>query len=308
MIDVPDLTAFVRLCDTGNLTRAAARCGVSASTLSRSLTRTERELGVRLCRRDRHGLTVTPAGRQFERFARRTLADLAALRSAWDSPGRALRGTVRLFCSVTASYLFIPAILNELHVVHPLLEPHVITGDPADALERLDRGTADAVISALPATLPPTIAHVDLATFPLILVAPRKPRFPTGTGAFLGAYDPGRLPFIMPDKGELRREAARWLQAHGLVPQVYSDIAGHEAIVSLVALGFGLAIVPRPVLEISPFKNDVTALLALQDSRFRVALCVRRARDAEPPLRALLALTARLAPGFAAARPGRTPN
>ena len=81
-------------------------------------------------------------------------------------------------------------------------------------------------------------------------------------------------------------------------PHIYSEISGHEAIVSLTALGFGLSVVPRLVYELSPFKNDVVIVKELPWSNFRVALCSLKNRAKDQNIKVINDLAARLAPSF----------
>ena len=136
MIDLKDAAAFLRLCETSNLTRTATLCNVSPSTLSRTLNKLERELNAKLCIRDKKGIFITEAGRKFEAFAKKTLNSYSELESELDSGLGAVSGVIKIYCSVTASYLFIPRLLNELHLTAPNLEIKLETGDPADALHK----------------------------------------------------------------------------------------------------------------------------------------------------------------------------
>ena len=232
MLDLRDATAFVRLCETGNLTRTAELCAVSPSSLSRCLNRLEQELGCQLCERGPHGVSITPKGRRFETFARRTLQEYATLSTTLQARGT-LEGSVSIFCSVTASYLFIPRILNELQLSQPGLEVHLVTGDPADALTHLHQREADLVISALPHQPDPRLKSVPLTSFPLILIAPRQPRFGGGHGEALHDYDLSEVPFVLARRGQLRLEVDRWLASQGIKPHIYSEVSGHEAIVEI---------------------------------------------------------------------------
>lgn len=295
MIDLKDAATFLRLCETANLTRTATLCRVSPSTLSRTLSKLEEELGCRLCVRDKKGVSITPDGRKFERFARETIENYHTLESSLKAARRSVRGSVRIFCSVTACYLFIPRLLNELNLSAPLLEVKLETGDPAEALERLLAGRDDLVISALPGELPSQVVFEDLVTFPLILIGPRTPRFAM-TGVESG--DLHGIPFVMPEKGQLRFEVEKWFGTLQEQPDIYAEIAGHEAIVSLAALGFGLAVVPRLVYEISPFKNDVIILKELPWSNFRVALCALKEHAAQDRISTLLEIARAAAPSF----------
>lgn len=298
MLDLKDAATFLRLCETANLTRTASLCNVSPSTLSRTLNKLESELKTKLCIRDKKGVFITDAGRKFEVFARKTLNEYTELESSLKTSPDTVKGKIRIFCSVTACYMFIPRLLNELHLSAPGLEIKIETGDPAESLERLkDDKSLDFAISALPSEVPEDFTYVDLVTFPLILIAPKKPRF-SSESRDITAQDLSDVPFVMPEKGQLRYEVEKWLTAQGITPRIYSEVAGHEAIVSLAALGFGIAVVPRLVYDISPFKNDVMILKELPWSDFRVALCCLSDHCQEKRIHTVIEVAKRIAPSF----------
>ena len=253
-------------------------------------------MNAKLCIRDKKGIFITQAGRKFEEFARKTLNEYANLENELDSGDGAIEGCIKVYCSVTASYLFIPRLLNELHLTAPNLEVKLETGDPADALHKLDDPETDFVISALPSEVPNHIQNVDLVTFPLILIAPKKPRYPAS--ADFNNPDLSSVPFVMPEKGQLRYEVEKFLQSQEINPHIYSEVSGHEAIVSLTALGFGVSVVPRLVYEISPFKNEVLVIKEIPWSNFRVALCNLKSRAKDKKIKVVRDLAKRLAPSF----------
>ncbi len=298
VIDLKDAATFLRLCETENLTRTASLCGVSPSTLSRTLNKLESTLQTNLCIRDKKGVSITPYGRKFEKFARNCLNEYAALEQELHHGAESISGKLKIYCSVTASYLFIPRILNEIHLSAPHLEVKLETGDPADALDKLEDPQIDLVISALPQDIPSNIKFLDLINLPLVLLAPKQPRFQFNFSTDLKNSDLSKVHFIIPEKGQLRYEVEKWFSAMDIHPEIYAEIAGHEAIVSMAGLGFGLAIVPRLVYEISPFKNDVNVLRELQWSNFRVALCSKKINAQDKKIQFIYDLVSRLAPSF----------
>lgn len=90
------VAAFVAVVEAGSFTAAADEMGVPKSSVSRSVTRLEEELGVRLLQRTTRQLHLTDAGSAFYQKARNALAALeeAALTAA--DLGHEPRGTVRL--------------------------------------------------------------------------------------------------------------------------------------------------------------------------------------------------------------------
>jgi LysR family positive regulator for ilvC len=57
-----------------------------------------------------------------------------------------------------------------------------------------------------------------------------------------------------------RRRVDQWFREQGIQPNIYAQVAGNEAIVSMVSLGFGVGVVPLIVLENSPLAREVKVL------------------------------------------------
>ena len=57
-----------------------------------------------------------------------------------------------------------------------------------------------------------------------------------------------------------RKRIDRWFKEQAIKPLIYAQVAGNEAIVSMVSLGFGIGVVPKIVLENSPLANTVDIL------------------------------------------------
>lgn len=72
-MDTVQLKAFLRIAETGSISRAAESLGVAQPTLSQQLLRLEDEIGTSLFDRTARGVTLTEAGRVFQERARQVL-------------------------------------------------------------------------------------------------------------------------------------------------------------------------------------------------------------------------------------------
>ena len=72
-MDTRHLRAFLRIAETGSISRAAESLGIAQPSLSQQLLRLEDEAGSPLFRRTPRGVTLTEAGRVFEAHARSLL-------------------------------------------------------------------------------------------------------------------------------------------------------------------------------------------------------------------------------------------
>lgn len=79
-----------------------------------------------------------------------------------------------------------------------------------------------------------------------------------------------------------------WLRNQNVVPNVYAEVPGNEAILSLVALGCGVGFVPELVVNDSPLKAQVKVIEAGPDLEdFHVGFCTRtKSLEVSPIIRA----------------------
>ena len=169
-MDTKPLRLFLTLADTLHFGRASAMCHVSPSTLSRTVQQLENELGAPLFYRDNRSVTLTREGQRFQEYARDTLTQWDNLRHALQEDRRVLQGELSLYCSVTASYSFLYDILSSFRHQYPRIELKLHTGDPAQAVHRVQQGEEDIAIGARPDHLPASIAFRPIARSPLLFI------------------------------------------------------------------------------------------------------------------------------------------
>ena len=288
-MDMRLLKHFLALAESLHFGRASNACHVSPSTLSRSIRQLEETLGVVLFERDNRHVVMTPHGITFLAYAREALEQWEQLRLSLQSEAQRLTGEISVYCSVTASYSFLYALLSKFRTHHPGIELKLHTGDPAEAMARVLAGEEDMAITPRPRRTPEALAFKSLTRAPLVFIAPQAsaawiPATPESPSA-----DQWReVPMILSEAGLSREFADTWFKALGVTPQIYAQVAGHEAIVSMVGLGFGIGVVPKIVLDNSPLQERVRVLAVKPElPHYDVGLCVLERRLKSPLIRAL---------------------
>lgn len=282
MKEYEPLRQFVELSRTLNFGRAARACHVSPSALSRSVQRLESQLGEPLFEREHHKVTLTPAGEAFRRHALTVMEEWRRFAAERAPSHGALIGTVHMYCTVTAAQSIVPDLLGRLRRAHPGIRIELATGYAADAIDQLRGGEIDVTIAALPDRLPVGIVSRLLTTTPVVFVAPSIAG-PVHDATRRRPIDWAAVPLVLPAYGLARDYVDQWLDRRSLTPTLYAEIEGHEAILSLVALGCGIGVVPRLVLEQSVLRDriiEIPVRPALR--RFRIALCIRERSLASP--------------------------
>lgn len=280
------LNVFIAVAQTLNFSRAADDLHMSVSAVSRTIGRLESELGQPLFERDNRTVVLTAAGREFRRYARDSVA-------AWQQVLRKigseqeLAGEVSLYCSVTASYSVLAPILESFRSTHPAVEIMLHTGDQADGIGRVLDGQDDLSVSGQPGQVPGRAEFLPLLESPLEFWMPgadcavrRAVHARKGAGDSL---DWQSIPLIVPERGVTKEVVDRWFADQGIRPRIYAQVAGHEAIVAMVALGLGVGIAPELVVEAGAMSAQVESLnLRGGLPPLAIGLCGLRQRLANP--------------------------
>ncbi|MBU1340407.1 MAG: HTH-type transcriptional activator IlvY [Proteobacteria bacterium] len=284
-MDIRYLNLFRHLCGTLHFARTSQACYITPSALTRVIQRLESEIGEQLFIRDNRTVELTPAGTAFKKYADDVLQrwDLLQDELSFDD---VLQGELSLYCSVTAAYGILPGIMELYRKAHPSVRIHLETGDAAKALLKLLNQDADMVIAALPDVLPKDLVFKPLSRTPLVFIAPRQ--YPDIVIPSPQGINWEKTPLIIPDHGLSRDRIDQWFAKENFIPNIYSQVAGNEAIIVMVSLGCGIGLIPRMVLEKSPFFNQVRILDNTPElPPFIIGLCTRKKNLANPRVMAL---------------------
>lgn len=246
-IELRGLAYFRAVAQEGHFGRAAARLGLSQPPLSIQVRQLEERLGLQLLERRRTGVVPTAAGhalvRELDAFFPRYAQMLERVRAA----ARGEVGALRIGFVTPAEYSFLPAGLREFRQLHPGigLVLHEMTSDAQ--FDALRDGELDAGFAMLP------VPHRGLAwrrvlREPLLLALPAShPAARTGAGRPLRLARVADLPLLVfpRDKAPVLHDEILALFARaGLSPVIGQEAIQMPTIVSLVAAGLGMAVVP----------------------------------------------------------------
>lgn len=286
-MDSRSLTLFLNLSETLHFGRTSEELHISASALSRSIKQLEETLGVTLFERDNRRVALTREGKLLQSFARDTLQQWEAFRDSLMQESQDLKGEISIYCSVTASYSFLYDILSDFRQRHPRIELKLHTGDPALAIGRVLSGQEDIAIAARPDKLPDNLAFRRVAVSPLVFIASREVSSNLSETSPVTEEMWGSTPMILSEEGLARERVDGWFRKMRITPRIYAQVAGHEALVSMVSLGFGIGIVPQIVVENSPLADRIEILPQFHDlGQYDVGLCALKKRLKSPIINA----------------------
>lgn len=284
-MDIKSLAMFNHLAQSLHFGQTAKAMFVTPSTLSRAIQRLEHDAGATLFQRNNREVSLTPEGRLFLSFSIETVQQWQSLQSQLAQQTQYLTGEMSVYCSVTAAHSHLPDMLNQFRAQHPQVDIKLVTGDPALSIQKVLDGQADVAISIKTPQMHPDIRFKAIDDVPLVLVVPKS----------LGIRHLRQIKWdqhqiIMPESGPSKRIVHHWFAEHNIRPKVYASVGGNEAIVSMVALGFGIGIVPSIVLDNSAQSNQVIAINIDDIESYQIGLCCHTRKQDEPMIKAMFEL------------------
>lgn len=240
------LTYFLAVAEELHVGRAAERLGIAQPPLSRQIKQFEIELGVLLFHRGRNGISLTQAGQRLQERGRQILGLVADSEREARRIGQGMEGRLRLGYVGSAVYGILPNIVKSFRAAFPDV---FLTLTPMnnDSLQSgLIRREIDLAI-ARPELRDSEILTRSLISEPLIMSAPDT-LFP-GRGAISPQEVSGQLlilypEFPRPSFADLVLECA---EHHGISTERVLFTMDVNTAIGLVAVGEGVAIVPRSV-------------------------------------------------------------
>ncbi len=273
---------FLALADSLHFAQASEACHVSPSTLSRNIQQLEQQLGVVLFDRDNRTVALTREGNLFVQYAKSSLAQWDVFKQSLEGDSEELLGELSIYCSVTASHSFLHQILARYRQQYPKVEIKLRTGDVVQSIPRVTNEQEDMAIAAKPDVLPSNMAFQTIGVSPLVFIAPVD-RCEVQAQVDSGQFKWNKLPLIVPEQGIARKRLDKWFKRKNIKPNIYSEVAGNEAIVSMVSLGFGVGLVPKIVLDNSPLKDSIQIMdVSSALEPFEVVICCLKKRLKQP--------------------------
>jgi DNA-binding transcriptional LysR family regulator len=156
-LDWNQLKAFLETAETGSLSAAARKLGLTQPTLSRQVAAIEQHMGVTLFERVGKTMALTPTGLDLLEHARTMGAAAEALRLAATGRSEAVGGVVSVSATDAVAAHLLPPLLRQLRGQEPGIAIEVIS---SNAISDLLRREADIAIRHVKPEQPELIARL----------------------------------------------------------------------------------------------------------------------------------------------------
>ncbi len=249
-MEIKQLRYFTQVAESGSFLKAAAALGVAQPTLSRQISRLERNLGTVLLARHVRGVDLTEAGARLRDHAHEILRAVDAALLDLDEVKSIPRGQIALGVTPTLVHLLIPPLTRAFRAQHPAVSIKVVEGLSGHVYEWLETGEVQLGL------LYHAGEESDLVTEPLIdealhLVA--RTDSPVARWSECRMTDLAGLPMIVPSMPHgLRRVVEEAAEREGVALDIAMELDSLVVTRDSIVDGDGYALLP-----IAPIAQDI---------------------------------------------------
>ena len=281
---------FVTLSQELHFSRAATRLGISPPTLTHQIQKLEQLVGTVLFNRKKAGLSLTEAGKRFLQHAREVLRQSDEAINAARSTARGEVGSVEFgYLPSAASTGLLQRILVDFQKEKPGIEINIRRTSTMRQFKSILGKELDVGITSDPSQFPGGLTGFPIDRQPLMLAIQRDHPLAGGEGpidATMLQDEAFVATNIETDMGFQRLMDAMWTLGR-FTPKIQKRAADITSVMTLVSAGFGVAVVPRLLSDVSipnivyrPLKNS-------EDAHFSLVF-VYRLGETSAPTRAVI--------------------
>ncbi|WP_373356583.1 LysR substrate-binding domain-containing protein [Pseudoroseicyclus sp. CXY001] len=274
---------FLAVAEQLNFGRAAEQLGIAQPNLSQQIKALEEIVGAQLFNRTQRHVKLTAAGELFSQEARAALDHAGAALAKAQRAGRGELGRIAVGYVGSASYTgALIDILSAFRESYPDVEIDLHELEMQEQLPRIAAGTLDIGFIRPPVEMPLGVGASLILREELVLALPE--RHPRAEGETVALADLRGESFLTPHHGagvsftQYTRQAC---EAAGFSPTFGRQAADFVTILSLVGIGFGVALVPA---SCQVLRLPGVRYLQLAGAEVRASLSLASRRSEPSPL------------------------
>ena len=247
-MDTKKISALLLSLEHGSLTAAAEELGYTQSGMTHMMNSLEDELSLKLLRRSKTGVHLSPAGEEL-------LSDMIALNEAAVTLERHIKdlkqkssSTLKLGAYASMARQWLPAILAELRRLCPEMEVSVTMFSKIEATySAVKDGTLDCAMGSYVPSMFPSLGWVHLRDDALVAVLPADTDF---SGSAYPVEKFSGQEFLMPSGG-FERDIAPALSEGSAksTPIIRYTNLDDASLASMVAHGLGVTVLSDLVMQ-----------------------------------------------------------
>lgn len=244
-MDINQLRCFVAVGKELHFGRAAQKMEMMPASLSRFIRLLEEDLGVRLLNRSTRNVSLTAEGALFFDDASKLIDQFDALAKRFKVGLKDERRTLRIGAIDSAARGLLPALLNLFVPLHPHSDIHIIEDKTINLIPKLKSGWLDMIFIREPQSIDASLAVRFITRESCVLAVPIQHALADRERVAVADFQHEAM--IIPDRRTRPHShdlTMSLFKLAGFTPHIAQFAEEKQTILSLVAAGLGLAVVP----------------------------------------------------------------
>jgi DNA-binding transcriptional LysR family regulator len=248
-MELRQLEHFLAVAEHGSFTRAAREVHIVQSALSSSIRALEADLGAPLFQRTTRRVVLAPAGEALLPAARQILGTVRVARRQVAAVSGLVSGRLALGSIQTLTAVNLPDVLARFHRTYPGVQVTLREAPSPRLVDALRAADLDLAFCSLdPDALPGDLVALDTHREEIVLVTSPDHALARRSGVKLSALADEPFVDFQPGTG-LQMLVEELCGREGLVRRSTFQLSQMDQLLSLVARGLGVALVPASIAE-----------------------------------------------------------
>lgn len=273
-MDFDQLETFLEVARHLNFSRAAEKRFRTQPAISAQIRALEEEVGAKLLDRSGGKVSLTGAGKLFQRYAEEALAARRAAIAAVGEMERVPRGEILVAANEGTCLHVLPEVFAEFKKQYPAVAVNINRLESSAILEAVIENTVDFGVLALPVT-DNRLTIVQIHRDELVAILP--PGHPLASAKSVTLEQASHYPLLVPEHGRTRDSLEQLFHERKLKMNVSMELDSSELLKRFVAAGVGLGFIARSNVAVE-VKAGTLVAITISDATVRrdLALVFRK--------------------------------
>ena len=250
-MDFDQLETFLEVARLSSFSRAAEKRFRTQPAISAQIRALEEEIGARILDRSGGKVSITAAGKLFQKYAEETLDARKAVLTAIAETERVPRGEIIVGANEGTCLHILPEVFAQFKKQYPDVAVNIKSADYAKILDSVIDNSVDFGVVSMPVT-DPRLTVVLIHRDELVIIVP--PQHPLAKLKSATIADAARFPLVVPKAGHTRDALEDLFYENKLKPRYAMELDSSELLKRFVAADVGVGFIAR-----SNVKEDVQA-------------------------------------------------
>ena len=274
-MDFDQLETFLEVArHASSFSRAAEKRFRTQPAISSQIRALEDEVGAKLFDRSGGKVSLTAAGKAFQKYAQETLDARKAMLTSIAEMERVPRGDIIVGANEGTCLHILPEVFADFKKQYPDVSVNIKSSDYAKILESVIDNSVDFGVVSLPVTdnrLTVVLIHQD----ELVIIAP--PHHPLGKMKLVAVADLAKYPLVLPKAGHTRDALDDLFRERRLKPNYTMELDSSELLKRFVAADVGVGFIARSNVQ-EDVRAGVLVAIPIADAQLRrdLALVFRK--------------------------------